>query len=231
MRRLAEQAYDRQQETANQSSAATASLGKGEADALPASRTVSPTIERMAQEYGEDASVFISNYNGSDPAQYKRGFDAMFNAGKSGLSLEMLGGVSDQLTAGMDEATKQSIYTAGRNRAANTITPGVQRLTTKKLGNNQKTQLMILDAIGKEYGLEIDVVDSIKDSNAVYRKGGRRIVVGLDAAEGAYVQAAAHEAVHYIRSMSPDGYEVLKDVVLKHLTGEDAMFDLDTAIS
>lgn len=242
MRRLAEQTVERQMQEATPQTADTSSVGT--ADTFPSegkaetgkaetgkARAVSPTIERMAQEYGEDASVFKSHYNGSDPEQYKRGFDAMFNAGKSGLSLEMLGGVSDQLTAGMDEVTKQSIYTAGRNRAANTITPGVQRLTTKKLGNNQKTQLMILDAIGKEYGLEIDVVDSIKDSNAVYRKGGRRIVVALDAAEGAYVQAAAHEAVHYIRSMSPDGYEVLKNVVLKHLTGADARFDLDTAIS
>lgn len=232
MRQLAERAVERQmQGTTPQSAAQTALLGEVEPDASSGGRSVSPTIAQMAQEYGEDAGVFTSHYEGGDAAQYKRGFDAMFNAGKSGLSLEMLGGVSDQLTRGMSEVTKQSIYTAGRNRAANTITPGVQRLTTKKLDSNQRMFVRVWDAIGKEYGLEIDVVDSIKNSNAVYRKGGRRIVVALDAAEGAYVQAAAHEAVHYIRSMDANGYEVLKDVVLKHLTGEDAMFDLDTAIS
>jgi len=230
MRRLAEQAYDRQQETAPQSSAATASLGKGEQDALPASRTVDPEIERMAQEYGEDASVFKSHYNGSDPEQYKRGFDAMFNAGKSGLSLEMLGGVSDQLTAGMDEATKQSIYTAGRNRAANTITPGAKNLTTKKLTSEQRTFLRVWDAIGKEYGFEVDLVDDVKDANGAYRSGGRRIVVSANATEGALTQAAGHETVHYLKSVNPEGYSVLEDTVLRYLTDEDSMFDLETAI-
>lgn len=228
MRRLAEQAYDRQNgDDASSVSSTFSSEGKAQA---VTEKTVSPTIERMAQEYGEDASVFKSHYNGSDPAQYKRGFDAMFNAGKSGLSLEMLGGVSDQLTAGMDEATKQSIYTAGRNRAANTTTPGAKNLTTKKLSSEQRTFLRVWDAIGKEYGFEVDLVDDVKDANGAYRSGGRRIVVSANATEGALTQAAGHETVHYLKSVNPEGYSVLEDTVLRYLTDEDSMFDLETAI-
>ena len=231
MRRLAEQTVERQmQEATPQSAALTAPLGEGEPDTSGKARAVSPTIERMAQEYGEDASVFKSNYNGSDPAQYKRGFDAMFNAGKSGLSLEMLGGVSDQLTAGMDEATKQSIYTAGLNKAAQTITPGAKNLTTGKLTSEQRTFLRVWDAIGKEYGFEVDLVDDVKGANGAYRTGRRRIVVSANAAEGAYIQAAGHETVHYLKSVNPEGYNVLEETVLKYLTDEDSMFDLETAI-
>lgn len=124
----------------------------------------------------------------------------------------MLGGVSNQLTAGMSEATKQAIYTAGRNKAATTVTPGAKNLTTNKLTSEQRIFMRVWDAIGKEYGFEIDLVGDVADANGAYRRGGRRIVVSANATESAYTQAAGHETV------------------LKYLTDEDSYFVLENAI-
>lgn len=240
---IRQQTYDNQQSTNPQSPLAgeTDTSSVSRADTFPsegkaqkalekAEGAEESDIERMAREYGEDAGIFKAYYEDGDAEAYKRGFDAMWKAGQSGLPLNMLGGVSDQLTAGMSEGTRQAIYAAGRNKALNTITPGVKNLTTKKLTSDQRLFVRVWDAIGKEYGLEIDLVDDVKNANGAY-SGGRRIVVSANAADGAYVQAAAHEAVHYIRSADADGYEVLKNVVLKHLTDEDSSFDLEYTIN
>lgn len=108
---------------------------------------------------------------------------------------------------------------------------GVKRsYTAQKLNRQQKGQIRILDELGRHYGVEIEIVDSIEGgrANAVY-EGGNRIKVALDAADQAYVQVGTHELVHYLKNRDDAGYRVVEKMVVDELSkAED--FSLEDAI-
>lgn len=108
---------------------------------------------------------------------------------------------------------------------------GVKRsYTAQKLNRQQKGQIRILDELGRHYGVEIEIVDSIEGgrANAVY-EGGNRIKVALDAADQAYVQVGTHELVHYLKNRDEAGYCVVEKMVVDELSkAED--FSLEDAI-
>lgn len=108
---------------------------------------------------------------------------------------------------------------------------GVKRsYTAQKLNRQQKGQIRILDELGRHYGVEIEIVDSIEGgrANAVY-EGGNRIKVALDAADQAYVQVGTHELVHYLKNRDEAGYRVVEKMVVDELSkAED--FSLEDAI-
>ena len=108
---------------------------------------------------------------------------------------------------------------------------GVKRsYTSQKLTRQQKGQIRILDELGRHYGVEIEVVDSIEGgrANAVY-EGGNRIKVALDAGNQAYVQVGTHELVHYLKNRDEAGYRVVEKMVVDELSkAED--FSLEDAI-
>lgn len=95
------------------------------------------------------------------------------------------------------------------------LRPGVQQKYTRKIDARAQTQLNILDSLGRAYGVEFDVVDTLGSGvNAMYNPAKRGVImVSLDAFEGAYVQAGVHELVHYVRSQSEEGYTLLQETV------------------
>lgn len=108
---------------------------------------------------------------------------------------------------------------------------GVKRsYTAQKLTRQQKGQIRILDELGRHYGVEIEIVDSIEGgrANAVY-EGGNRIKVALDAADQAYVQVGTHELVHYLKNRDEAGYRVVEKMVVDELSKADD-FSLEDAI-
>lgn len=118
------------------------------------------------------------------------------------------------------EAEAQAAAEAAQKAAEEPETPGLKWLakTDKQaLTVDQRRQMQILDALGKEYGIEIDITDTVGPGKNGMYAGGRRITVALDATESAYVQVGVHEMVHYVRSMDSDAYSILEEVVLSHL--------------
>ena len=105
-----------------------------------------------------------------------------------------------------------------------------QNVEAAYLTPDQQSQMRILDALGRKYGLEIDIVDTIGNgkANASYA-GGRRITVALDAMDEAYVQAGVHEMVHYVKNASEDAYGALESVVTDWLKKTEG-YDLEEAI-
>ena len=108
---------------------------------------------------------------------------------------------------------------------------GVKRsYTAQKLNRQQKGQIRILDEMGRHYGVEIEVVDSIEGGKVqgMY-DGGNRIKVALDAGNQAYVQVGTHELVHYLKNRDDAGYRVVEKMVVDELNrAED--FSLEGAI-
>ena len=84
--------------------------------------------------------------------------------------------------------------------------------------------------MGRHYGVEIEVVDSIEGGKVqgMY-DGGNRIKVALDAGNQAYVQVGTHELVHYLKNRDEAGYRVVEKIVVDELSkAED--FSLEDAI-
>ena len=108
---------------------------------------------------------------------------------------------------------------AQKKRPKGQTQPGVRKMFEGSVSSDKQTQIRILDAIGREYGIEFDVVDSIgKGISAMYDPSQAKVItVALDASEGAIVQAGVHEMVHYIKAQSADAYDILSAAVLREI--------------
>lgn len=191
------------------------------------------SVHNAAAVYGRDAASFESHYEGGTLQNYRRAFDAVYQAGKVNLSLEQVNQAGGEIVSGLSEQAKAEIWQAGRNAAASVVVPGVSKQYVGKMNHNQRTQVRILDAIGKKYGIQFDVVDSLdygKTAGNAALVGRNHIVVASDAMNSAYVQAGVHELVHNLRRESSAYYDAFSSVVMDVLK-KDGSFDLQAAVA
>lgn len=191
------------------------------------------SVHNAARVYGRDAASFESHYEGGALQNYRRAFDAVYQAGKVNLSLEQVNQAGGEIVSGLSEQAKAEIWQAGRNAAASVVVPGVSKQYVGKMNHNQRAQIRILDAIGKKYGIQIDVVNSLdygRTAGNAALVGRNHIVVASDAMNSAYVQAGVHELVHNLRRESSAYYDAFSSVVLDTLK-KDGSFDLQAAIA
>ena len=102
-----------------------------------------------------------------------------------------------------------------------------------------RTQLRLLDDLGKEYGVKITVVDSIpangrtSGADAAFDPATGEIHIAADVSAGAYLAVGAHELTHYIKGFNDGGYRILEDTVLAALrtggTDVDALISAELA--
>lgn len=100
-----------------------------------------------------------------------------------------------------------------------------------------RTQLRLLDDLGKEYGVKITVVDSIPagsrttGADGVFDPATGEIRIAADVSAGAYLAVGAHELTHYIKGFNDGGYRILEDTVLEALrtggTDVDALIEAE----
>lgn len=191
------------------------------------------SVHNAAAIYGKDAASFESHYEGGALQNYRRAFDAIYQAGKVNLSLEQVNQAGGEIVSGLSEQAKAEIWQAGRNAAVSVVVPGVSKQYVGKMNHNQRAQIRILDAIGKKYGIQIDVVNSLdygRTAGNAALVGRNHIVVASDAMNSAYVQAGVHELVHNLRRESSAYYDAFSSVVLDTLK-KDGSFDLQAAIA
>lgn len=191
------------------------------------------SVHNAAAVYGKDAASFESHYEGGTLQNYRRAFDAVYQAGKVNLSLEQVNQAGGEIVSGLSEQAKAEIWQAGRNAAVSVVVPGVSKQYVGKMNHNQRAQIRILDAIGKKYGIQIDVVNSLdygRTAGNAALVGRNHIVVASDAMNSAYVQAGVHELVHNLRRESSAYYDAFSSVVLDTLK-KDGNFDLQAAVA
>ena len=191
------------------------------------------SVHNAAAVYGKDAASFESHYDGGTLQNYRRAFDAVYQAGKVNLSLEQVNQAGGEIVSGLSEQAKAEIWQAGRNAAVSVVVPGVSKQYVGKMNHNQRAQIRILDAIGKKYGIQIDVVNSLdygRTAGNAALVGRNHIVVASDAMNSAYVQAGVHELVHNLRRESSAYYDAFSSVVLDTLK-KDVSFDLQAAVA
>ncbi len=130
-------------------------------------------------------------------------------------------------------ATPRALQEAAR-RLAESSGKGVNNKTMAEASGAINSQLKAIDALGKRYGISIEIRDSIEaidaDGNVVqsalsgyYDPQTRRVVIAADATDQAYTFVATHELVHYIKDSGAESYSTLEATVFEALeaAGED----------
>jgi hypothetical protein len=108
----------------------------------------------------------------------------------------------------------------------------IQRHSRKgKLSKAQYSQMQMLSALGKKYGVVFVVEDSINygstRANAAYM-GDNVFRIALDADEGAYIYFAAHEMAHYLKRQGGESYKSVADAMREW--ADEAGIDYDARI-
>lgn len=86
-----------------------------------------------------------------------------------------------------------------------------------------RSQIRLLDELGKTYGVKIILQDSISANgkqsaaNASFDPATGEIRVATDAVAQAYAYVGTHELVHYVKEYNDGGYLVLEDTVMDAL--------------
>ena len=99
-----------------------------------------------------------------------------------------------------------------------------------------ESQIKVLDDIGKKFGLDIVVVDSIaykEDNgyvinsalNGAYDPKTGRVFVAMDAQEGALMYVGMHEIAHALKATNEAAYNELDKFVAEYLNGTDKTMD------
>lgn len=136
------------------------------------------------------------------------------------------------------EGKNDSPETAARKRA-----PGVNREDGgKPLDRRMQAELDMLDTMAKlrgvvvvlEDGLErVDMVDGqpvLRSANGLYDPRTGEIHIDVNAVEGGLLFVGTHELTHFVRDMSPEYYEVLREYVLSEVQRLDPGYDLEARV-
>ena len=200
--------------------------------------TVSRNGSVLAEMDAREASAMASSYDSETNAiDYIGGFHAAYQLASEGMTINQIADTSI-LASDLTRAQLQAAYDSGRNASieskraaaldpkASGFKAGVNRIDqSTNLSRKQRSQIRILDAIGKKYGVEIIVDDGVhysdngtmmsrSDANGFYNPSTGRIHINLNAVGEAYLAVGMHELVHHVKNFNESGYNTLESVVL-----------------
>ena len=211
-------------------------------------------IDRNGKSYAKmderEARAMASSYDGSVNAiDYASGFHAAYSYAARGIELSQIKDNSISVRD-LTDAQLYAAYAAGRNvyfkenapaestlsarRAAalspdsTEFQPGVNRIMDTKLSKKQESQIRVLDALGRKYGVEIILDDALyhenggkqgqhSGDNAFYNPNTKRIHINQNALGEAYLAVGMHELTHYIKDNNTKAYDTLEAFILSAL--------------
>ena len=197
------------------------------------------------------AEAMVSGYDGgADAGEYARAFTQIYQAARAGLDMDQIAGALDEdytptvisQTAAMRAyylgqnqyraRTTAQVETAGitpQTETAGEYRPGVRLSVAQPdaLSASERGQIELMDRIGRKYGVEIEVADSLRggEANGIYDPSAGRIIVARDAESGMMMAAAMHEMGHFIADWSPDEWVQLSDYVTNTLRNQGVDVD------
>lgn len=189
-----------------------------------------------------EATAIAEAYEGGmDAVEYTMAFHTVYEQAKQGKEL----GQIRKKGTGRNFAKPdiKAAYSAGRlaNQRAAVLDPnsefkaGVTMLPDAQLSKEQETQLNVLDALCRKYGVSAIADDALyldetgnarSDVNAAYNGNTNRIHINLNAIGDAYLAVGVHELTHYVRANNAAGYSTLENFVLDALRSEGEDVDV-----
>lgn len=162
------------------------------------------------------------------------GFTVLYQAG---LRRESAANVKSEAASALPQSVQTAAYEAGLSDAAASLAREKAGLTlvssagsesglvdnehSRKMVKEQAGTAALLNTLGKNLGVRIEMVDTISGgkANGVYLSGRNLIQIAADA-DNAFGFVAAHEVTHRMQELAPEEYRAYRDHAMSYRARE-----------
>lgn len=181
-------------------------------------------------ENGSKAWAKVQNADVESKGKLQAGFTVLYQAG---LRRESAANVKSEAASALPQSVQTAAYEAGLSDAAASLArekAGLDFVSSagsesglvdnehaRKMAKEQAGTAALLNTLGKNLGVRIEMVDTISGgkANGVYIGGKNLIRIAADA-NTAVEYVAAHEVTHRMQELAPEEYRVYRDHAMSY---------------
>lgn len=185
-------------------------------------------------ENGGKAWAEVQNADVESKGKLQAGFTVLYQAG---LRRESAANVKSAAASALPQSVQTAAYQAGLSDAAASLAREKAGLTlvssagsesglvdnehSRKMVKEQAGTAALLNTLGKNLGVRIEMVDTISGgkANGVYLSGRNLIQIAADA-DNAFGFVAAHEVTHRMQELAPEEYRAYRDHAMSYRARE-----------
>lgn len=185
-------------------------------------------------ENGGKAWAEVQNADVESKGKLQAGFTVLYQAG---LRRESAANVKSEAASALPQSVQTAAYEAGLSDAAASLArekTGLDFVSSagsesglvdnehaRKMAKDQAGTAALLNTLGKNLGVRIEMVDTISGgkANGVYISSRNLIQIAADA-ENAFGFVAAHEVTHRMQELAPEEYRAYRDHAMSYRARE-----------
>lgn len=185
-------------------------------------------------ENGSKAWAKVQNADVESKGKLQAGFTVLYQAG---LRRESAANVKSEAASALPQSVQTAAYEAGLSDAAASLArekTGLDFVSSagsesglvdnehaRKMAKDQAGTAALLNTLGKNLGVRIEMVDTISGgkANGVYLSGRNLIQIAADA-DNAFGFVAAHEVTHRMQELAPEEYRAYRDHAMSYRARE-----------
>ena len=185
-------------------------------------------------ENGSKAWAKVQNADVESKGKLQAGFTVLYQAG---LRRESAANVKNAAASALPQSVQTAAYEAGLSDAAASLAREkagldfvssagsesglVDNEHSRKMAKEQAGTAALLNTLGKNLGVRIEMVDTISGgkANGVYIGGKNLIQIAADA-DNAFGFVAAHEVTHRMQELAPEEYRAYRDHAMSYRARE-----------
>lgn len=185
-------------------------------------------------ENGSKAWAKVQNANVESKGKLQAGFTVLYQAG---LRRESAANVKSAAASALPQSVQTAAYQAGLSDAAASLAREkagldfvssagsesglVDNEYSQKMAKEQAGTAALLNTLGKNLGVRIEMVDTIRggSANGQYVSGRNLIQIAADA-DNAFGFVAAHEVTHRMQELAPEEYRAYRDHAMSYRARE-----------
>ena len=185
-------------------------------------------------EHGSKAWAKVQNADVESKGKLQAGFTVLYQAG---LRRESAASVKNAAASALPQSVQTAAYEAGLSDAAASLAREkagldfvssagsesglVDNEYSQKMAKEQAGTAALLNTLGKNLGVRIEMVDTIRggSANGQYVSGRNLIQIAADA-DNAFGFVAAHEVTHRMQELAPEEYRAYRDHAMSYRARE-----------
>ena len=185
-------------------------------------------------ENGGKAWAEVQNADVESKGKLQAGFTVLYQAG---LRRESAANVKSAAASALPQSVQTAAYEAGLSDAAASLArekAGLDFVSSagsesglvdnehaRKMAKDQAGTVALLNTLGKNLGVRIEMVDTISGgkANGVYISSRNLIQIAADA-DNAFGFVAAHEVTHRMQELAPEEYRAYRDHAMSYRARE-----------
>lgn len=185
-------------------------------------------------ENGSKVWAKVQNADVESKDKLQAGFTVLYQAG---LRRESAANVKSAAASALPQSVQTAAYEAGLSDAAASLAREKAGLTlvssagsesglvdnehSRKMAKEQAGTAALLNTLGKNLGVRIEMVDTISGgkANGVYI-AGKNLIRIADDADNAFGFVAAHEVTHRMQELAPEEYRAYRDHAMSYRARE-----------